>query len=1052
MGWLTGWDYRKSHIINYAAGAGTLYQKRIKAHYGSGTDSGEDVYLNSHSRTDFGDVRFTDDDGVTLLDYWIESKVDSDYAIIWVEVADDLSTVNQTIYVYYGKTTALSISQGDNVFARFDDFNYDPFASDGRFYGYDTGYNSPLAVGFQWVNPQAVRRTSGSIDRTYITYARKSGSSYHVMVTYFDHNTKQYATPVQVVALYDGDAHRNPAILVDSSGYIFVFFDGASSNEYVKRSTNVNDISAWSGLGTSPDYWVLVYDCGSRVADSLGATYPNVFQIGTTLYCFFRLDISASLYEKNVVWKKSTDGGATWTSQTTLFDFGDPYNIYAIVKKAPDGSIHAICHEYEYGTPSYYRHVYYLYSTDGGTTWKKRDGTTVTLPATRTTADKAYNSDGTAFNQVWDLAFDSNSNPYIVCRDGGTYKFIKYSAGWLSYTITTSGDTGGAANGFLDAIALYVVDSTNFKAYLTKDGTATKDGGELQEWTSTNSGVNWSKTKDITKESETGTNLVWKAHNFPRMVENANPNDLLFMSCFGDTDGYVNVYGWGLDQQLQTKFQILRHENLIERYTSEGGTTSHANQRIEITTETAWHTQHFVFSDSIPTNVRRSKVKVTTQTLGTNYRFVLTTWAWQKTLLQDVNKHALYLNWFAGNMYLSYTPTNGGTPVNTQISTTSPIAGQTYTVELCHSGTTTHVKVVKDSDQTVIVDQDVTTFDMSTSVLYGTFGQYCGSTPTTSLSYFDNVLFRKYVDPEPAHGSWGSEETEIVTKSFSDSIGGSDAFVNPYRAMSFSEVGGGSEVFGIPFKALPFADAGQGLDAFNTPYRAMGFSDTGTGIDAFIALLFKTFADAGLGSDVFTKEIIGFLEKAFADAGLGSDVFSIPFKALRFNDVGAGTDAFSKFITFLNKNFIDAGLGSDSFAVLLFKAFVDTGFGSDAFAKALVGWLEKAFADSGIGTDVFTIPFRSMEFSDVGSGTDSFSKIITFLNKLFADSGFGSDAFVITFRALGFADVGTGIDVFIIPFRDMKFSDVGHGVDTMIAILVLPHVPYYLPIKLTVKK
>jgi len=30
MALLTGWTYRKSHVINYAAGAGTLYQKQIK--------------------------------------------------------------------------------------------------------------------------------------------------------------------------------------------------------------------------------------------------------------------------------------------------------------------------------------------------------------------------------------------------------------------------------------------------------------------------------------------------------------------------------------------------------------------------------------------------------------------------------------------------------------------------------------------------------------------------------------------------------------------------------------------------------------------------------------------------------------------------------------------------------------------------------------------------------------------------------------------------------------------------------------------------------------
>jgi len=109
MGWLTGWTYRKSHVINSASGAGTNYQVKIKAHYGSGTDSGEDVYLNGKCRTDFGDIRFTDDDGETELDYWMEEKVDSDYAVFWIEIADDLSSSNATIYIYYGNSTALFI-------------------------------------------------------------------------------------------------------------------------------------------------------------------------------------------------------------------------------------------------------------------------------------------------------------------------------------------------------------------------------------------------------------------------------------------------------------------------------------------------------------------------------------------------------------------------------------------------------------------------------------------------------------------------------------------------------------------------------------------------------------------------------------------------------------------------------------------------------------------------------------------------------------------------------------------------------------------------------
>jgi len=123
MSWLSGWSYRKSHIINPASGAGTNYQIKIVAHYGAGTDSGEDVYLNGKCRTDFGDVRFTDDDGITELDYWMEEKVDSDYAIFWVEVADDLSTEAQTIYTYYGNPDATTTSNGDAVFLFWDDFS-----------------------------------------------------------------------------------------------------------------------------------------------------------------------------------------------------------------------------------------------------------------------------------------------------------------------------------------------------------------------------------------------------------------------------------------------------------------------------------------------------------------------------------------------------------------------------------------------------------------------------------------------------------------------------------------------------------------------------------------------------------------------------------------------------------------------------------------------------------------------------------------------------------------------------------------------------------------
>ncbi|RJP88876.1 MAG: DUF2341 domain-containing protein [Desulfobacteraceae bacterium] len=120
----TGWNYRKSHIINAAAGAGTNYQIRITANYGAGTDSGETVYLNSLCRTDFADIRFVASDGITELSYWMEEPVATGVqAVFWVKVSDDLSAVNQSIYVYYGNASATTTSNGLNTFIFFDDFN-----------------------------------------------------------------------------------------------------------------------------------------------------------------------------------------------------------------------------------------------------------------------------------------------------------------------------------------------------------------------------------------------------------------------------------------------------------------------------------------------------------------------------------------------------------------------------------------------------------------------------------------------------------------------------------------------------------------------------------------------------------------------------------------------------------------------------------------------------------------------------------------------------------------------------------------------------------------
>jgi len=112
------WLYNKSHVITSASTL-TDYQVKLTVYYGSGTDSGSSVYLNSHCNVDFSDIRFTNSSGAALP-YWIESYTSGVSAVVWVKI--DSITTSTTIYVYYGNGSAVSESNGDSVFEFFDDF------------------------------------------------------------------------------------------------------------------------------------------------------------------------------------------------------------------------------------------------------------------------------------------------------------------------------------------------------------------------------------------------------------------------------------------------------------------------------------------------------------------------------------------------------------------------------------------------------------------------------------------------------------------------------------------------------------------------------------------------------------------------------------------------------------------------------------------------------------------------------------------------------------------------------------------------------------------
>lgn len=123
--WYDGnYVYRKSHNLLNQSGAGTNYALELHIINGSSADSGNNVYINNKTRTDFADVRFTQSDGLTPLAYAnVTQPILQTNITLFVRIPNNLTTTNVTIYLYYDYPSAADGSTPFQVFPLFDNFD-----------------------------------------------------------------------------------------------------------------------------------------------------------------------------------------------------------------------------------------------------------------------------------------------------------------------------------------------------------------------------------------------------------------------------------------------------------------------------------------------------------------------------------------------------------------------------------------------------------------------------------------------------------------------------------------------------------------------------------------------------------------------------------------------------------------------------------------------------------------------------------------------------------------------------------------------------------------
>ncbi|MEM5812070.1 MAG: DUF2341 domain-containing protein, partial [Candidatus Aenigmatarchaeota archaeon] len=111
--WLDGFTYRKPITINNTLNSNNLNDYQVNI-----TLDTQSLISNGKMQSDCADIRFTDSDGTTLLNYWIESGCNTTNTKIWVKVPFIQASSTKTIYVYYGNPSATSQSSTTNTFIR----------------------------------------------------------------------------------------------------------------------------------------------------------------------------------------------------------------------------------------------------------------------------------------------------------------------------------------------------------------------------------------------------------------------------------------------------------------------------------------------------------------------------------------------------------------------------------------------------------------------------------------------------------------------------------------------------------------------------------------------------------------------------------------------------------------------------------------------------------------------------------------------------------------------------------------------------------------------
>lgn len=382
-----------------------------------------------------------------------------------------------------------------------------------------------------WPGGGWTANTSNSVyynGNTYFGYIDPNGN---VRVSSYNHAGGTVTTSPAIKSGLSWDKHNMPSVLVRSSDHklLVAFSQHDGANLYISVSTNAEDVSSW-GAATDIDA-------------SLGGasyTYCSLFQLSGEsgkIYLFYRDGSSSAA---TLCYSTSTDAGATWSAQTSLYSVSLKGSYWAI-DSDDTGRIDIVTSDgtAKNGDTASMYHFYYSSSA-----FHKSDGTTIAATKPYGTADVTKFFDGATNGSVRAplATVTSGSDVYSVWAAYDTsgssanshYWWAHWNGtSWANHTVT---DTGSAGSDYVGegGIALDRAAPAT-RVYISKRDTSKV--WQLHSYTSPDSGATWAEEAQITNDTGFAGDGVGSIH--PIIPRSANSG----LRCIFLTGSYSNDAG-----------------------------------------------------------------------------------------------------------------------------------------------------------------------------------------------------------------------------------------------------------------------------------------------------------------------------------------------------------------------------------------------------------------------------------------------------------------------------------------------------------------------------